>query len=137
MHLWTPSGCSVQILLMKKIFLCALACVPTLLSHAQSKSKISDSTLLQPVEVQAVRAADKAPFAKTNLSKKDIDKNNTGQDLPFLLNQTPGTVVNADAGNGVGYTGIRIRGVDATRIDRKSTRLNSSHERLSRMPSSA
>lgn len=102
---------------MKKIFICALSCASTLLLHAQSTNKINDTTLLQPVEVQSVRAADKAPFAKTNLSKKEIDKNNLGQDLPFLLNQTPGTVINADAGNGVGYTGIRIRGVDATRIN--------------------
>jgi len=56
---------------MKKIFICALSCVSTLLTYAQSTSKLSDTTLLQPVEVQAVRAADKAPFAKTNLSKKE------------------------------------------------------------------
>ena len=72
---------------------------------------------LQPVEVKAIRAGDKAPFTKTNLSKKDIQKQNLGQDLPFLLNQTPSVVINADAGNGVGYTGIRIRGTDATRIN--------------------
>ncbi len=88
-----------------------------MLVHAQSKSKINDTTYLQPVEVQAIRAADKAPFAKTNLSKKEIEKNNLGQDLPFVLNQTPAAVVNSDAGTGVGYTGIRIRGIDATRIN--------------------
>ena len=97
--------------------MCALACVTTQLSHAQATTRFNDTTLLQPVEVQAVRAADKAPFAKTDLSKKEIEKNNLGQDLPFVLNQTPSTVVNADAGNGVGYTGIRIRGIDATRIN--------------------
>jgi len=72
---------------------------------------------LQPVEIKATRVDDKAPFAKSNLSKKDIEKNNLGQDLPFLLNQTPSVVVNSDAGNGVGYTGIRIRGTDGTRIN--------------------
>lgn len=72
---------------------------------------------LQPLEVRAIRATDKAPFAKTNLSKEEIVKNNLGQDIPFLLNQTPSVVVNSDAGNGVGYTGIRIRGTDATRIN--------------------
>lgn len=72
---------------------------------------------LDPVEVKAIRAGDKAPFTKTNLSKKEIQKQNLGQDLPFLLNQTPSVVINADAGNGVGYTGIRIRGTDATRIN--------------------
>jgi len=72
---------------------------------------------LQPVEIKATRADDKAPFTKNNLSKKDIEKLNLGQDLPFILNQTPSVIVNSDAGNGVGYTGIRIRGSDATRIN--------------------
>lgn len=75
------------------------------------------SLFLQPLEVRSIRATDKAPFAKTNLAKEEIVKNNVGQDIPFLLNQTPSVVVNADAGNGVGYTGIRIRGTDATRIN--------------------
>ncbi|MBK7559437.1 MAG: TonB-dependent receptor plug domain-containing protein [Chitinophagaceae bacterium] len=46
-----------------------------------------------------------------------MEKNNLGQDLPFLLNQTPSVVVSSDAGNGIGYTGIRIRGTDAARIN--------------------
>ncbi|HVM89151.1 MAG TPA: TonB-dependent receptor [Puia sp.] len=72
---------------------------------------------LQPVEVKALRAGEKAPFTKTNITKKEIDKTNLGQDLPFLLNQTPSVVINSDAGNGIGYTGIYIRGTDATRIN--------------------
>jgi iron complex outermembrane receptor protein len=76
-----------------------------------------DTVDLPPVEVRAVIAPPTAPFAKTNLDKKDIGRQNLGQDLPFLLNQTPSVVVNSDAGNGVGYTGIRIRGTDATRIN--------------------
>ncbi len=76
-----------------------------------------DAFSLEPLEVRSVRASDKAPFTKTNLDAAQIQKNNTGQDLPFLLNQTPSVVVNSDAGNGVGYTGIRIRGTDATRIN--------------------
>ena len=76
-----------------------------------------DTTELEPVEVKATRANATAPFAKTNIFKKEIAKQNLGQDLPFLLNQTPSVVVNSDAGNGVGYTGIRIRGTDATRIN--------------------
>src|SRR5689334_3057786 len=73
--------------------------------------------LLMPVEVKAIRAGEKAPFTKTNLSKKEIQKNNLGQDIPFILNQTSSVVVNSDAGTGVGYTGMRIRGTDATRIN--------------------
>ncbi len=72
---------------------------------------------LQPLEVRSVRASDRAPFVKTNVSKEEIAKTNLGQDIPFILNQTPSVVVNSDAGNGVGYTAIRIRGTDATRIN--------------------
>ena len=72
---------------------------------------------LQPLEVKAIRASDRSPFTKTNLSKDAIIKTNLGTDIPFLLNQTPAVVINADAGNGVGYTGLRIRGTDATRIN--------------------
>ena len=77
----------------------------------------SISLLLQPVEVNAIRAGERAPFAKTNLNKSFIEKNNMGQDMPFILNQTPNVVINSDAGNGIGYTGIRIRGTDGTRIN--------------------
>ncbi|MBA2745066.1 MAG: TonB-dependent receptor plug domain-containing protein [Flavisolibacter sp.] len=83
--------------------------------HAHSQQ--TDTTLLEPVEVRATRASATAPFAKTNLDKETIKKQNLGQDLPFLLNQTPSVVVNSDAGTGFGYTGIRIRGTDATRIN--------------------
>ena len=72
---------------------------------------------LEPVEIKAIRAGDKAPFAKSNLSKTDIEKLNLGQDLPILLSQTPSVITTSDAGNGVGYTSIRIRGTDATRIN--------------------
>ena len=73
--------------------------------------------LLSPVEVRAIRVSELAPFTKTNLSKQEFGKQNLGQDIPFALNQTPSVVVNSDAGNGIGYTGIRIRGTDATRIN--------------------
>lgn len=76
-----------------------------------------DTAELPPVEVRAVTVPPTAPFAKTNLYRKEIAKQNLGQDLPFLLNQTPSVIINSDAGNGVGYTGIRIRGTDATRIN--------------------
>lgn len=75
------------------------------------------ATELEPLEVSAVRASEKAPFTKTTITKDFIDKNNLGKDLPFILNQTPNVVINSDAGNGVGYTGINIRGSDATRTN--------------------
>ena len=103
--------------MMKKLFLSTALCAVCLGVFAQKEKKFNDTAFLQPVEVNAIRAAEKAPFAKTDLDKKDIEKNNLGQDLPFLLNQTPSVVINSDAGNGVGYTGIRIRGTDAARIN--------------------
>lgn len=72
---------------------------------------------LAPLEVSATRASARSPFTKYNISKDEIVKNNMGQDLPFILNNTPSVVINSDAGNGVGYTGIRIRGSDATRVN--------------------
>ena len=83
-----------------------------------SNSKYTDSIRsLPPLEIRAIRVSEQAPFAKTNISKAQIALNNVGQDLPFLLENTPSVVVHADAGIGVGYTGIRIRGTDATRIN--------------------
>ena len=75
-----------------------------------------DTIDLVPVEVKAISAAATAPFAKTNISRKNC-KAEPWTGSPFLLNQTPSVVINSDAGNGVGYTGIRIRGTDATRIN--------------------
>jgi iron complex outermembrane receptor protein len=64
------------------------------------------NNLMQPIEIRAVRAGEKSPFTQTMLYQKEISKNNLGQDIPFLLNQTPSVVVNSDAGNGIGYSGI-------------------------------
>jgi iron complex outermembrane recepter protein len=72
---------------------------------------------LQAIEVKGVRAGDKAPISATNLNANDIEKNNVGQDIPYILDQMPSTVINSNSGNGVGYTGITIRGVDQTRIN--------------------
>lgn len=102
---------------MKRIAITTIGFLATVTLCAQEQQKKDSFILLEPVEVKAIRAGENAPFTKTNLSKKEIEKVNLGQDLPFLLNQTPAVVVNSDAGNGVGYTGIRIRGTDATRIN--------------------
>lgn len=103
---------------MKRILL-FLGVTASVSSFAQQQINTfeKDTTEMVPVEVKTIRASAMAPFAKTNLNRKEIEKQNLGQDLPFLLNQTPSVVVNSDAGNGVGYTGIRIRGTDATRIN--------------------
>ena len=74
-------------------------------------------TLTDEVVIHATRANDKTPTTYSTLNKQTIQKQNFGQDLPFLLNWTPSVVTTSDAGAGVGYTGIRIRGSDATRIN--------------------
>jgi len=72
---------------------------------------------LEEIQVKAIRAGNTTPTTYTNLSKEDIRKNNYGQDLPYLLDGTLSTVVSSDAGAGIGYTNIRIRGVDPTRTN--------------------
>ena len=73
--------------------------------------------VLEDIYVKGTWASEKTPIAYTNVSKEDISKNNQGQDLPFILRYTPSLVVTSDAGAGVGYTGMRIRGTDASRIN--------------------
>ncbi len=75
------------------------------------------STTLEELIVKATRANEKTPVAYQDLSKEEIQKANVGQDVPFLLRWTPSAVVTSDAGTGIGYTGIRIRGSDPTRIN--------------------
>ncbi len=78
----------------------------------QPRDIISDE-----VTVIATRAGNQSATAYTNVSKENIEKNNLGQDLPYLLNLTPSVVTTSDAGTGIGYTSIRIRGSDATRVN--------------------
>jgi iron complex outermembrane receptor protein len=77
----------------------------------------NSTTMTEEVTVSATRASDNSPTAFTNLNKKEIDKNNSGRGFEYLLEQTPSTVVTSNAGAGVGYTSIRIRGSDATRTN--------------------
>lgn len=67
--------------------------------------------------VSATRAEAKTPVTYAVVNEEDIEENNLGQDVPYLLRWTPSTVVTSDAGTGIGYTGIRVRGTDASRIN--------------------
>ncbi len=78
---------------------------------------IEDIQLKDEVIVYATRANEKTPTTYTNISQEEIEDRNMGQDMPFVLNFTPSVVTTSDAGAGVGYTGIRIRGSDPTRIN--------------------
>lgn len=89
-----------------------------LVSNQTINVSLSSSTALtEEVTVSATRASSNSPTAFTNLNKNDIDKNNSGRGFEYLLEQTPSTVVTSNAGAGVGYTSIRIRGSDATRTN--------------------
>ncbi len=79
---------------------------------------LGDNNLfLNIISISTNRVADDGVFAKSDLNRADISKNNLGQDVPYLLRWTPSAVVTSDAGTGIGYTGLRIRGTDATRIN--------------------
>ena len=68
---------------------------------------------LEEVIISSVRVKDNIPIAFNNVSKEEISKRNLGQDIPILLNFLPNVVTTSDAGAGIGYTGIRIRGVNS------------------------
>lgn len=88
--------------------------------QASAQQKTTDTTkvnALDEVLVKATRAQQKTPVSFSNVSKQELNVRNLGQDIPILLNFLPSVVTTSDAGNGVGYTGIRVRGSDATRVN--------------------
>ena len=87
---------------------------------ASAQETPSDSLKVQQlkeVTVSAIRAKDKNPITFTNVTKEEIAPRNLGQDIPVLLNYAPSVVTTTDAGNGVGYTYMRVRGSDGSRIN--------------------
>jgi iron complex outermembrane receptor protein len=88
------------------------------MSFFSVKSQTDSSKItLDEFEVTTIRVGEKSPVAHENISKQAIEVNNHGVDLPILLDQATSVVTTSDAGAGVGYTGIRIRGSDATRVN--------------------
>jgi len=77
----------------------------------------NDTTKLEEVLVQAVRVTAQTPVTFSNISKEELAPRNLGQDIPVLLNYLPSVVTSTDAGNGIGYTSIRVRGSDASRVN--------------------
>ena len=75
------------------------------------------SVELQGVQVVSTRASKKTPVAYTNLSKEELKAVNFGRDIPYLLSLTPSITMTSDAGNGIGYTSLRVRGTDPSRIN--------------------
>ena len=84
--------------------------------HSQIIQKEMDSARIEKLDevlVKAIRVEASSPITHSNVSKAELAARNLGQDLPILLNYLPSVVTTSDAGAGVGYTGIRVRGVSA------------------------
>jgi iron complex outermembrane receptor protein len=73
--------------------------------------------LIDEVQISALRAGEHSPMAYSSIDKTMLKSQNTGQDMPYLLSLTPSLIETSEAGNGVGYTGLRIRGTDGNRIN--------------------
>jgi len=106
---------------MNRLFFAALLGLSTATAVAQTNPVTPpDSTKtenLQTVTLSATRVDAESPVTYSELTKKDIAPRNLGQDLPILLNYLPNVVTTSDAGAGIGYTGIRVRGSDNTRVN--------------------
>ncbi|RPG63292.1 MAG: TonB-dependent receptor [Flavobacteriaceae bacterium TMED206] len=88
--------------------------------YSQEKEKDSlnfQLISLEEINVTSTRAIKEQPFSFSNIDKSNLEPRNLGQDLPILLNFLPSVVTTSDAGAGIGYTGIRVRGSDATRVN--------------------
>lgn len=85
--------------------------------HAMAQVDTTKTYELQDVQVVSTRATQKTPMAFSNLSRKQIQQVNYGKDVPSLLNMLPSVTMSSDAGTGIGYTGIHVRGTDPTRIN--------------------
>ncbi|QNJ97250.1 TonB-dependent receptor [Constantimarinum furrinae] len=103
---------------MKRLFTLALVFQSTFILQAQEA--VSDSTAVEDLEtvvVKAIRVKADSPITHSNLDKEELAERNLGQDIPYLLNYLPSVVTTSDAGAGVGYTYIRVRGSDASRVN--------------------
>ena len=106
---------------MKKYLQFVLLVSAPILAQDVNNSKNLDSLTsilnLEEVTVSAIKAKNDTPVSFVNLSKENIEKTNLAQDIPILLKNTPSVVTHSDAGAGIGYSSIRIRGSDQTRVN--------------------
>lgn len=79
--------------------------------------KIARDLSLDEVVVTATRVAKGTPVAYSEISSKELTRKNDGQGIPYLISQSPSVIMTSDAGTGIGYSGFRIRGTDANRIN--------------------
>ncbi len=80
-------------------------------------SLVSQTIMSNEVFVRALRVDEASPMAYENISREEIKRQNLGQDMPYMISSTPSVTTTSDAGTGIGYTGLRIRGVDQGRIN--------------------
>ncbi len=85
--------------------------------NAQQKDTLIVYPDLQEVHINALRATPQTPMSYSNIGAQQLDEQNLGQDIPYMLSLTPSVVTTSDAGAGIGYTGFRVRGSDPTRIN--------------------
>lgn len=103
---------------MKKL-LCTVA-LSLMLVNLNAQEKIKDTIKTQTLDevlVKSIRADTDSPITHSNVDKEELAKTNLGQDIPVLLNYLPSVVTTSDAGAGIGYTYIRVRGSDASRVN--------------------
>ena len=96
-------------------FFAALTCAANL--YAVEPVDTAKAVMLQDVQVTSTRAGKHTPMAFTNFDQSQIKSVNFGQDIPYLLSLTPSITTTSDAGNGIGYTTLRVRGTDPSRIN--------------------
>ncbi len=116
-----PDNPGVAKQFMKRILLCGFAAAVAMQMAANTPatgySQSSDTIALRGIEVAANRASETTPVAFSVVTAEQIEKSNDGRDIPFLLSMTPSLTATSDAGGGVGYSALRIRGTDASRIN--------------------
>ncbi len=116
-----PDNTGVEKIKMKRIYLLSAAAALTASAavplHAASDNEADSVINLQEVNIVANQATAKTPIAFTNMSKKKLLQSNDGRDLTYLISATPSVITTSDAGAGMGYTSMRIRGTDGSRIN--------------------
>lgn len=101
----------------KAVMLLGTLCTGTFVFAQHASTDSLQQVALEEVQIVSTRATAKTPVAFTDVKKEQIAKQNFGLDIPFLLTSTPSVLTTSDAGAGIGYTSIRVRGTDATRIN--------------------
>ena len=100
------------------LFSCVIGLTVMNAQEQQAKDSLTTTTIsLEEVSVAGLRASKDQPLSFSEITKGELKARNLGQDLPILLNFLPSVVTTSDAGGGIGYTGIRVRGSDATRVN--------------------